>query len=241
MQIRQSLAVIESQLQAVGTDTRAKAEKRYLKSDLDFLGVAVPEIRRQARIWSKSHPEVDKDQTIRLVRALWRRRVHELRTFGVELLSAYGEVLAAADFGLVEWILGRANTWAHVDPVAVQIAGPLVDRFPELESDLDLWAVNENFWMRRSALLAHLLPLRRGKGDWDRFARYAGEMLEEKEFFIRKAIGWVLREAGQIMPARVVNFLDANMARISGVSLREAVKHLDADDRNRLLEAYRNR
>ena len=228
-------------MRAAGTEERAAGEKRYLKSDLQFLGVAVPRIRTQARKWLRSQPDLSSEDLQRLVRALWRRRVHELRSFGIEILTLRLDLLTVEDLELVEWILGRANTWAHVDPVAVQIAGPLVEQYPGLESVLDQWAVDENLWLRRSALLAHLLPLRQGAGEWGRFVRYASQMIEEKEFFIRKAIGWVLRETGKTTPQRVVGFLAANMGRVSGLTLREGVKHLSPEDRDPLLEAYRNR
>ena len=242
MRIRSTIAAIEEGLRAAGTAERAAGEQRYLKSDLQFLGVAVPQIRTQARRWLRSQADDLKPEDLRrLVRALWRRRVHELRSFGIELLTLRRDRLTVEDLELVEWILGRANTWAHVDPVAVQIAGPLVDRFPSRASVLDQWVVDENFWLRRAALLAHLLPLRRGAGDWERFVRYATRMLEDKEFFIRKAIGWVLRETGKVTPQRVVEFLAVNMGQVSGLTLREGVKHLAPEDRDPLLEAYRHR
>lgn len=241
MKIRSTIAAIEESLQAAGTADRAAGEKRYLKSDLDFLGATVPQVRRQALIWLRAYPDLELDQLRCLVQALWRRRVHELRSFGIELLVGRVDLLTAGDLQLVEWILSRANTWAHVDPVAVQIAGPLVERHPHLAGTLDRWASDDNFWLRRSALLAHLLPLRHGAGDWDRFVRYAGQMLEEKEFFVRKAIGWVLREAAKKTPQRVVEFLSVNLHRISGLSLREAIKPLSPEDRDRLLAAYQDR
>jgi len=241
VQIRSTIAAIEEGLRAVGTEARATGEKRYLKSDLDFLGATVPQIRRRAKEWLRFQPCMTGEELCRLVSALWRRRVHELRSFGVELLTSRVELLTATDLELVEWILGRANTWAHVDAVAVHIVGPLVDKYPQLESSLDRWSVAENFWLRRSALLAHLLAFRRGEGDWQRFGRYSGDMLGEREFFIRKAIGWVLREAGRATPFRVVEFLDLHIDEISGLSLREAIRYLDREDRDRLSNAYRNR
>ena len=141
----------------------------------------------------------------------------------------------------MEWMLGRAKTWAHVDAIAVHGVGPLVERCPGLSADLDRWARDEDFWLLRSALLAHLLALRRGGGEWARFTGYADGMMEEKEFFIRKAIGWVLREAGRATPERVVDYLESRLLQISGLSLREGIKHLGAEDRERLIAAYRAR
>jgi 3-methyladenine DNA glycosylase AlkD len=95
--------------------------------------------------------------------------------------------------------------------------------------------VDEDFWLRRSALLALLLALRRGGGDFERFARYADPMLDEREFFIRKAIGWVLRDMSRKRPDLVYAWLEPRAARASGVTAREAVKHLPADQRDRIL------
>ena len=100
---------------------------------------------------------------------------------------------------------------------------------------------DEDFWIRRSALLALLVPLRRGGGDPDRFFRYADRLLAEREFFVRKAIGWVLRDMGHRRPRLVSEWLEPRARRASGVTMREAVKHLDPTDRDRLMAAYRGR
>ena len=104
---------------------------------------------------------------------------------------------------------------------------------------LDRWATDDDFWVRRSALLALLLPLRRGGGDFARFGRYADAMLEEREFFIRKAIGWVLRDTSRKRPELVYAWLRPRVARASGVTVREAVKHLPEAQRDEILAAYR--
>ncbi len=83
------------------------------------------------------------------------------------------------------------------------------------------------------------MPLRRGEGDFERFGRYADQMLEEKEFFIRKAIGWVLRETAKRRPELVADWLAPRVHRASGVTMREAVKPLPAEVRERLLAGYR--
>ena len=93
--------------------------------------------------------------------------------------------------------------------------------------------------MRRSALLALLLPLRRGDGDFERFSRYADAMLEEREFFIRKAIGWVLRDTSKRRPELVAAWLGPRAGRASGVTVREAVKYLAEPQREAILATYR--
>jgi 3-methyladenine DNA glycosylase AlkD len=117
------------------------------------------------------------------------------------------------------------------------VMGALTERHPELTAVLDRWAGDEDFWLRRSAMLALLVPLRRGEGDFGRFAGYADQMLEEKEFFIRKAIGWILRDTAKRRPEMVAAWLEPRAHRASGVTMREAVKPLPPEVAARLLAA----
>jgi 3-methyladenine DNA glycosylase AlkD len=75
-------------------------------------------------------------------------------------------------------------------------------------------------------MLALLVPLRRDLDQWARFCRYADQMLDEREFFIRKAIGWVLREVSKSHPEEVRAFVTPRLERMSGVTRREALKYL---------------
>ena len=140
---------------------------------------------------------------------------------------------------LLERLLRESRTWALVDGLAGSVVGSLVERAPTAAAALDRWAVDGDFWIRRSALLALLVPLRGGAGDFDRFGRYAEAMLDEKEFFIRKAIGWVLRDTGRKRPDMVFGWLLPRAARASGVTLREACKPLSIDQRAAIEAARR--
>jgi 3-methyladenine DNA glycosylase AlkD len=232
---------IGSTLRRAGDPDRASHEKRYLKSDLQFFGMSVREIRRVLRAFADERPELDHSEVVDLVLALWKRPVFELRMSAVELLRVYGYLLEPSDLPLVERLIRDSKTWALVDVLAPAVAGPLVERFPKLGTTLDRWAADEDFWVRRAALLALLEPLRRGDGDFPRFGRYADAMLDEREFFIRKAIGWVLRETAKKQPAMVYRWLKSRVKRASGVTVREAVKYLPEKQRRELLAAFRQR
>jgi 3-methyladenine DNA glycosylase AlkD len=198
-------------------------------------------VRRAATGLRRRWPELSHDDLVDLVRRLWEPGVFELRLAGIELLRAYSALLSPADLELVEALLRDSHTWALVDPLATKVAGELVLRTPEAGAVLDRWARDSDFWVRRSALLALLPGIRSGDGDLARLDRYAEAMLAEQEFFVRKAIGWVLRELVRTDPAFVTRWVGARTDRISGVSLREAVRHLPQADRERLLDAYRRR
>ncbi len=230
---------IEADLRAVGTPARAAQEKRYLKSDLDHVGATVPAMRKVVVAVRRAHPGLKREEILALARALWKKPIHERRAAAVELLEQFKKELRPEDIDLVETFLRAARGWALVDNLAASVAGDLVERFPaKLAPVLDRWAKDEDFWLRRSALLALLPPLRRGEGDFNRFCRYADAMLEEKEFFIRKAIGWVLRETAKKTPQRVVDWLLPRATRASGLTVREASKHLPAVDKNRIAQAH---
>ena len=232
---------LEAQLRTLGTAERAAHEKRYLKSELEHLGVTVPALRKVVVALLRAQPDFEHDDVLGLARALWKQPIHERRAAAVEVLEFSKNLLRPEDIELIEDLLRESRGWALVDNLAASVAGDLVERFPKkLAAVLDRWAKDGDFWLRRSALLALLLPLRRGAGDFERFCRYADGMLGEKEFFIRKAIGWVLRETAKKTPERVVAWLLPRAARASGLTVREACKHLPARDKQRLLLAHAN-
>ena len=146
-----------------------------------------------------------------------------------------GSFLGPADLMLRTSVLVRdAKTWAHVDWLATKVLGALLVREPALGKQLDRWAKDKDFWVRRTALLALHDPILQGGGDFDHFARLAVPMLSEREFFIRKAIGWILRSASKRGPERTYAFVKEHARELSGLSFREAVKHLPAAQQREL-------
>jgi 3-methyladenine DNA glycosylase AlkD len=225
-------------LRPLGTPERAAQERRYLKSDLEFLGVTVPDLRREVRAAVRGHPGIDGPGMVAWAVALWREPVHERRMAAVELLTLAGPRLAAADLPTVERLLRESGTWALVDGLAGNVAGEIALHDPRSWPLIDAWAVDGDFWVRRSALLALLREIRADRPDLPRFTRYAEPMLAEKEFFIRKAIGWVLREISRRDPAWVASWTELHLAGMSGVTfreaVREAVRRLPASEADRL-------
>jgi 3-methyladenine DNA glycosylase AlkD len=228
-----ALAVAEA-LRAVGTAERAAQEKRYLKSELQFFGATVPEMRRVVTGAVRGYPGLDAAGMVAWAVALWGEPVHERRMAAVEILTLAAPRLGAADLAVVERLVRESGTWALVDGLAVNVAGQIALGDPQSWPVIDRWAVDMDFWVRRSALLAQLLGIRRGEPDLPRFTRYAEPMLAEREFFIRKAIGWVLREISKHDPAWVASWTELHLAEMSGVTFREAVRRLPAAEAERL-------
>lgn len=226
---------IEAQLRSRGTPERAAGEKRYLKSDLEHLGVRTADVVAVVRPFLKG---MTRAEVLGLADALWSAPVYERRAAAVRVVDAGSAELGTDDLGWIEGKVRAARTWALVDPLATNVVGALLSRDARVERTLAAWAEDADFWIRRTALLAYLRPLKAGYR-FEGFARIAEPMLDESEFFIRKAIGWVLREMGRSRPDEVFDWLEPRAHRASGVTIREAVKYLEAAQRERVTERYR--
>ena len=229
---------METAMRRAGTPKRAEGEKRYLKSELEFFGATLGQINGVVRSFAREHPGLTHDELVEMTTELWSRPNFERRMAAVSLFESYPDLVLQRDLPLLERLVRESKTWALVDGLAVNVLGGLVVRAPGTSKRLDRWARDDDFWVRRSALLSQLRPLRQG-APFETFARWAEPMLDEKEFFIRKAIGWVLRETGKSRPEEVDAWLAPRTDRASGVTVREAVKYLPGPRRKALLAAYK--
>jgi 3-methyladenine DNA glycosylase AlkD len=222
---------IRDALAALGDTERAARERAYLKSELTFLGTGVPAMRKATLAAAKQH-DLDHRTLVATATALWGD-VHEHRAAAVELLGSRTDLLGVDDLPFLEGLIRSSGTWALVDELAIRVVGAIPDAGPTL----DRWSTDEDFWVQRAAMLALLVPLRHGAGDWDRFTRYADALLEEREFFLRKAIGWILRDTAKQRPELVHAWCLPRAARMSGVTYREVIKSLTPEQRAELAVA----
>lgn len=197
MDIEAQIEAFGAALQQAGSPERATGEKVYLKSDLEFFGTDLLKIRATAKEFERANPDLSREELLDLVGGLWQTSQHELRMIGLGLLELYVGRLVAEDTAFVEGLLRRCNSWAYVDWLSTKIAGSLIERYPETKAALRRWAVDDNFWVRRASLFALHDALRAGQGDRELFAELASPMVQEREFFIHKAIGWILREVSK--------------------------------------------
>lgn len=180
--------------------------------------MTVPVARKVVAAAVKQHAVDDRVDVV-AVTEVWEHPSFDAPP-AVEVLSLRHAVLLPEDLELIEAMLRDGETWAIVDSLAAKVVGSIVRRFPgETGPVLDRWAADlDSFWIRRSAMLALLEDLRSGGGDWDRFCRYADSMLHEKEFFIRKAIGWILKHIER--PDLVWDWVEPRLDDMSGVTKR---------------------
>lgn len=213
---------IRAALSAAADPTRASWQQAYMKSAMPFRGVTLPETRRIVRTAAR---EVTDAATLHAAaRELWDAASHREERYAATALLALRPLRAdPAIIPTIEHMVRTGRWWDFTDDLAHRVA-EAHDARPEATAALvRSWSVDTDFWMRRIAILSQLG--RRDRVDRALLADLIEPNLGEREFFLRKAIGWALREYARVDPAWVREYADSHA--LSPLSRREALKHLE--------------
>ena len=223
---RAAEAFFRERLAPRGHAEAAAAQKAYMKSDLAFFGVAQRDIRGAVAEFTRAHEDESLDELRPALDHLFASKSFDLRSCAIAVLERRKAALSPSDLPwLVEQVRHTA-CWAHVDWLA-SLIGHVLARHPAHKGRLlPRLARDESFWVQRAALIAQNAEFRRGLGDFELFCAIAAPLLPEKEFCLRKAIGWALRDASMKRPDEVHAFVAANRASISALSRREALRKI---------------
>jgi 3-methyladenine DNA glycosylase AlkD len=205
---------------------RAAAMRAYMRNQFDYLGVATPEHRAAVAPLIKGFSPADREELRMAAEGLWQMREREYQYVAIGLLGRHDKVLILDDLPWLLDLVQRKSWWDTVDSL-VKVIGPVVRRAGAKGGRaMDAAVKHDNFWVRRIAML-HQLGLR-DEVDTVRLFRYAELLAAEKEFFIRKAIGWALRDYAWHDWRAVEKFLKSAHGRLSGLTVREASKNFAA-------------
>jgi len=200
--------------------SRALAMRAYMRGQFDFLGIGTPARRAAIKPLLASLREAPPADLLALADALWALPEREYQYAACDLLAARWRELEARHVPQLIALARRKSWWDTVDA----LAGVVGDVLRGTHDGMDEALLDQDFWVRRVALL-HQLGWR-GATDAPRLYRYALALGHEQEFFIQKAIGWALRDYARHAPADVRDFLAADGAGLAPLSRREAAKHL---------------
>ncbi len=227
MNIAVEVKLFQSELRTHADPERAKNEKRYLKSPMKHYGVKIPVLRQMCKYWLRAHRETPFKEVADLASKLWEGQYHEERMLAIFLLVNRVGELTIVDFPLIEHMVKTVTGWAQLDCIAGWLCGELYEKDPQfMTAVMRRWITDDNFWVRRAALLTNMGPLRHGLGNYDLFEELFVPHLSEKEFFIRKAIGWVLRDIARKNPQVTYDYVTKYGAQMSGLTYREATRRL---------------
>ena len=205
---------------------RAAGMRAYMRNQFDYLGVATPEHRAAVAPLIKQFSPAGPEELRMAAEGLWRMRPREYQYVATGLLGRYCATLSLDD---LEWLLGLVQSkswWDTVDSLVKTIGAVVRRSGTKGRRAMDAAVKHENFWVRRIAML-HQLGLRE-EVDTDRLFRYAELLAAEKEFFIRKAIGWALRDYAWHDWRAIEKFLKTTQVDLSGLTVREASKNFAA-------------
>lgn len=224
--IDQIFIEFQKKLNILKDPNRAKREKDYLKSPEKFYGVSLSKINSLVKEFRKENPTLEKDKLFKLVNKLWKSSYHEEKTIAIKLLESYNSYLSLKDMELLEKMLNESSGWAHIDEISCHLVYAVLCKNKQAYLYLKKWVTSDNFWLRRAAVISQIILFREGKGNKDLFFTIAEKLLSEKEFFIRKAIGWTLREMSKSDPQSVVGFLRKYKEKMSSLTFREGSRKL---------------
>jgi 3-methyladenine DNA glycosylase AlkD len=221
-------ASLRDRLSIIADPDRAPQMQRYMKSAMPFLGVQTMPLRAVCRDLFAGLAWSDSVAWQAEVLGLWRGAIYREERYAAIALTGVRAARTFQDMGalpLYEEMIVTGAWWDYVDAIAAQRLGAMLATQPNpMKIAMLGWARGENIWKRRSAILCQL----NAKGATDRhFLRACmAPSLVSKEFFLRKAIGWALRQFGRTDPDWVRAYVAEHEGQLSPLSRREAMKHL---------------
>jgi 3-methyladenine DNA glycosylase AlkD len=215
---------LRTALEAVADEERAEPMAHYLRDQFPFLGAQAPVLRRAAKPTLDAGRGATGDELVAFADRCWAEPEREFQYVGVLMLRRWVGALESRHLDDLRRFVVTKSWWDTVDSLAAWSVGPLVRADPDLVGTMDRWIADENIWLARTAIL-HQLSFK-ADTDGDRLFRYAELRSGDTEFFIRKAIGWALRQYAREEPDRVRTWVEVNRDHLSGLTVREALKHL---------------
>ncbi|MDH3226447.1 MAG: DNA alkylation repair protein [Thermoleophilia bacterium] len=218
------------QFVAGALEQRADPEKAvrmqaYMKTQMSFYGVQKPgrsEVLKELRARFSIE---DAGTYESVVRALWAQPHREEKYLAIAVARSAREFIGLDAIPLYRDLIVQGAWWDFVDEVAIRLVGAIWRQSrAELSPLMDQWINDEDMWLRRTAIIGQITH--KDETDEDRLFGYCSRRMDETEFFIRKAIGWALREYSKTAPDAVRGFLKQNKDGLSGLSYREGAKRL---------------
>lgn len=212
---------LEKSFSSEANDSVAAGQKAYMKNKFEYWGLKSPVRKELQKPFLLKAYLPEQKHLERIMKTLWKKPQREYQYFAQELMAKYSKKLEKKDIDLIEYLVINKSWWDTIDFIASNIIGPYMKKFPE-ERDgiIERWLASENMWLQRCCLLFQL----KYKMDLDKdvVVQVIHYLLGSKEFFINKAIGWILREYSKVNPVWVMEF--AEKTDLSNLSRKEAIR-----------------
>jgi len=219
-------AFVGGRLAAAADPDKAGPMAAYMKTDMPFYGVQkagrVPILREAVA----GFPAKTRDEYRAAVLALWRQPHREEKYLAIGYAAAFPRFVTLSSVSLYRKMIVEGAWWDFVDGIATSLVGEvLLNQRERMTPRIRAWIDDPDLWLRRTAIISQLGH--KDRTDEDLLFEACERRMYEREFFIRKAIGWALRDYARTAPEAVAAFVTEHRAGLSGLSYREATKHLD--------------
>jgi 3-methyladenine DNA glycosylase AlkD len=221
-------SLVRADLAKAAQPSRAEGMRAYLKSAMPCHGVAAATTRQIVRTRAAEHPVRTCTEWQRVTLALWRKaKFREERHAAIEFvrLRQFRPYRVLASMGMCEEMIVTGAWWDLVDPLATHVLGDvLADETRRTSALMRRWSKDADMWKRRSSILCQITF--KDRTDLGLLYDCIEPNLSDREFFIRKAIGWALRSYAWTDPREIAKYVKAHRARLSPLSFREATKNI---------------
>jgi 3-methyladenine DNA glycosylase AlkD len=195
--------------------------KKYMKDQFEFYGVKTPERRIMIKAFLKEYGLPSEKELKPVVIDCWSHEYRDWQYVAIALMMEYIKKPDRDIVGLLEFMIVNKSWWDTVDGIAGWLVGPLFRKYPDLiASKTTEWMISGNIWLQRTCLLYQLNYKK--NMDTEILFRFIEELSAETSFWIRKAIGWILREYSKTNPDAVLQFVNSH--QLSSLSKKEALK-----------------
>lgn len=220
--MKEFIRTLEQEFERNANTDIAKGQMAYMRNQFAFYGLKAP-VRREISkpFFAKKEYLPPKKKLETIIRTLWLKPQRDYQQFAQDLAFKYIKQFERKDIALLEFMVVHKSWWDTVDFIAAKLMGEYFKLFPEERKKyVDKWLASKNIWLQRSALLFQLKYKKNTNTQLLSYAIHA--LLGSNEFFINKAIGWVLREYSKTNPEWVIDFV--SNTPLSPLSKREALR-----------------
>lgn len=200
-------------------------QEAYMRNKFKFLGIKKPVLKKEIKKFIRETKIVDKVQLVNLIQMLWSQSHREYHYAALDISLAYKGYWDPELLVFFKNLIITNSWWDTVDEIAPKLVGNLIKKYSYLDAEIDSWVIDENFWIRRASLIYQLGY--KEKTNTQKLFFYCIILSNEKEFFIRKAIGWSLRQYSKTNHQAVKEFLIQNKDKLSYLSFSQASKYIN--------------
>lgn len=216
---------VQQNFAQLADEEKAALMAAYMKTDMPFYGIQKPDRMPIYREMKKTFAAESQAQYEEGIKALWQLPHREEKYAAIEFAKQNKRFVTMKSYPLYRYLITDGAWWDLVDDVACNlISDSYLNERDAIKPLIDKWIDDKDMWMRRTAILAH--NHHKARTDWTQLSDHCLQRAGEKEFFIRKAIGWALREYSYANPTAVKNFLLKNRGELSTLSFKEGAKQL---------------